>query len=320
MTRRRCSSSIPDLKDGTYVVTWRVISADGHPVRGAFTFTVGTTSTTAKEAQGLAQRLLTDEGGDAAVGVLFAIARFGAFAGLAVLIGAAAFLAYVWRTGRGERPGPPDRLDRVGRRDRLHAARLRVAGTVRRRARPSKALDPSVWADVWNTRFGHVYLGRIVLLLLALPLLGMLLPRRGPVVEHPLPKWWPYAAGVLGLASARLPVWRGTRPVARWCRSPMPADTLHVAGVGIWLGGLVMLFAAFMPRADERSLREVVPRYSQYALVAMGVIVVTGVFQAFRQIDRLGALRRHGLRAAPAHQDRRVPRPDGGRPRSAVTS
>ena len=88
---------VPELEDGTYVVTWRVISADAHPVRGAFTFTVGTTSTTAKEAQGLAQRLLTDEGGDTAVGVLFAISRFGAFAGLAVLIGAAAFLAYVWR-------------------------------------------------------------------------------------------------------------------------------------------------------------------------------------------------------------------------------
>ena len=70
----------------------------------------------------------------------------------------------------------------------------------------------------------------------------------------------------------------------------MPADTLHVYGVGLWLGGLVMLFAAFMPRSDEASLREVVPRYSAYALASMGVIVVTGVFQAFRQIDRFGAL------------------------------
>ncbi len=51
-----------------------------------------------------------------------------------------------------------------------------------------------------------------------------------------------------------------------------------------------MLFAAFMPSADEATLRDVVPRYSRYALVAMGVIVVTGVFQAFRQVDRFGAL------------------------------
>src|SRR3954454_12994950 len=51
-----------------------------------------------------------------------------------------------------------------------------------------------------------------------------------------------------------------------------------------------MLFAAFMPRSDEASLREVVPRYSAYALVSVGVIVATGIFQAFRQIDRFGAL------------------------------
>src|SRR5207248_33031 len=29
------------LADGCYIVTWRVISADSHPVRGAFNFTVG---------------------------------------------------------------------------------------------------------------------------------------------------------------------------------------------------------------------------------------------------------------------------------------
>ena len=34
-------ASLPDLDDGTYVVTWRVTSADSHPVEGAFTFQVG---------------------------------------------------------------------------------------------------------------------------------------------------------------------------------------------------------------------------------------------------------------------------------------
>ena len=30
-----------DLGGGTYVVAWRVISADSHPVRGAFAFSIG---------------------------------------------------------------------------------------------------------------------------------------------------------------------------------------------------------------------------------------------------------------------------------------
>ena len=33
--------ALPPLTKGAYVVSWRVVSADGHPVRGAFTFRVG---------------------------------------------------------------------------------------------------------------------------------------------------------------------------------------------------------------------------------------------------------------------------------------
>lgn len=289
-TASKVQVSTPDLDDGTYVVTWRVISADSHPVRGAFTFTVGTTSTTAQQAQGLAKRLLTDEGGDTAVGVLFAIARFGAFGALAVLIGAAAFLAYVWRTGRGNRRARRIVWTAWGAAIGFTLAGFALQGPYAGALSLTKALDPSIWSDVWNTRFGHIYLARVVLLLVALPLIGMLLPRRGPVVEHPLPSWWPYAAGVLGLALCATPGLAGHASSGPLVPIAMPADTLHIAGVGIWLGGLVVLFAALMPRADEPTLREVVPRYSRYALVAMGVIVVTGMFQAFRQVDRISAL------------------------------
>ncbi|MDO8120454.1 copper resistance protein CopC [Isoptericola sp. b490] len=36
------TAPLPDgLPDGPYTVTWRVVSADGHPVQGSFAFTVG---------------------------------------------------------------------------------------------------------------------------------------------------------------------------------------------------------------------------------------------------------------------------------------
>ncbi len=289
-TGSKVTVSTPKLDDGTYVVTWRVISADSHPVRGAFTFTVGSSATTTKEANGLAARLLTDEGGSTAVGVLFAIARFGAFAGLAVLIGAAAFLVYVWRRGRQDRQARRILWIAWSAAAGFTLAGVALQGPYAAALGPAKALDPNLWSDVADTRFGHIYLLRVVLLLLALPLIGLLLPKRGPEIEHPLPSWWPYAAGVLGLALAATPGLAGHASTGPLVPVAMPADTFHVAGVGVWLGGLVVLFAALMPHADEATLRDVSPRYSRYALVAMGVIVVTGVFQAFRQVDRLGAL------------------------------
>ena len=36
------TAEVPTLKNGVYVVVWRVVSADGHPVTGAFPFEIGT--------------------------------------------------------------------------------------------------------------------------------------------------------------------------------------------------------------------------------------------------------------------------------------
>jgi copper transport protein len=280
----------PKLDDGLYVVTWRVLSADSHPIQGAYTFTVGSSNTTAKDAQSLANRLLTDEGGSSIVGIIFAIARFGAFLGLTLLIGGAAFLAWVWRRGRSDRRAR--RLVWTGWGSAVGFTLLAFAleGPYGGALGLEKVVDPSIWSDVFATRYGRVLIGRVVLLLIAIPLLMRLLPKRGPEIEHPLPSWWPWAAGVLGLALSMTPGLAGHASSGPLVPIAIPADALHIYGVGLWLGGLVLLFAAFMPRSDEASLREVVPRYSAYALVSMGVIVVTGTFQAFRQIDRFGAL------------------------------
>ena len=97
---RQVRASLPELDDGTYVITWRVTSVDSHPIRGAFTFSVGAANASSREASGLAQRLLTDQGGSTVVGAGMALARMGVFLGVTVLIGAAAFLAVVWRAGR----------------------------------------------------------------------------------------------------------------------------------------------------------------------------------------------------------------------------
>ncbi len=36
--------AVPPLPDGTHVLSWRVISADGHPVGGSLIFSIGAPS------------------------------------------------------------------------------------------------------------------------------------------------------------------------------------------------------------------------------------------------------------------------------------
>src|SRR5690349_12483113 len=66
----------PGLAHGTYVVAWRVVSSDSHPVSGAFSFSVGSPSQVIFDAGGA--------GSSATVRTIDAIGRGLAFAGLAL--------------------------------------------------------------------------------------------------------------------------------------------------------------------------------------------------------------------------------------------
>lgn len=41
LSRETLTQALPELPDGAYQVTWRVVSADGHPISGGFGFSVG---------------------------------------------------------------------------------------------------------------------------------------------------------------------------------------------------------------------------------------------------------------------------------------
>ena len=91
----------PGLRDGTYVVAWRVISADSHPVHGAYIFSVGTAKGAAK-ANALAASV-NAASGSAIVGIAFWAIRFAAFVGLVLLVGIPTVILLAWRAGGATR-------------------------------------------------------------------------------------------------------------------------------------------------------------------------------------------------------------------------
>jgi copper transport protein len=102
---RSVALALPRLGDGTYVVTWRVVSEDSHPVHGAFTFRIGEGGAGPDTA---ARDLAKTSTGSRVVGVLYALVRVVVFASLLVLVGGAAFLVGLWPLvgGFGDRGGP----------------------------------------------------------------------------------------------------------------------------------------------------------------------------------------------------------------------
>src|SRR5437868_13408009 len=87
---REVSVAVRPLNEGTYTVTWRVVSADGHPVHGGFTFYVGAPSTIS------AVSVAGDQGAGKLVGWSYGVVRFAWFAALLGLIGAVVVRRWVW--------------------------------------------------------------------------------------------------------------------------------------------------------------------------------------------------------------------------------
>ena len=80
---------LPALARGTYLVAWRVTSADAHPIQGSYLFSVGERSAVSAGAAAVLAR----SSGDRAVGVLLGVSRWLIFAGFVLLVGALAFVA-----------------------------------------------------------------------------------------------------------------------------------------------------------------------------------------------------------------------------------
>ncbi len=282
-----------NLGPGGYVVTWRVISADSHPVHGAFTFLIGSGgANSANATRAEAARLLATSGGSRTVGVLFGAIRFLSFAALFVLVGGAAFLARLWPDGRSV---PRARwLLRAGLVTAIGATALSIAlqGPYGGGLGLAKTLSPTVISDVLRTRFGEVYLARLVLLVLAV----------GPLIRRlekpePLTRWWLLGGAATGAALLVTPGLAGHAATGSLVALAVPFDLVHVSAAAVWVGGLAMLAVAVLvarpgkvSKDQPNLMATVVPGFSQWALAAVGAIAVSGGFAAWRQIGSLSAV------------------------------
>jgi copper transport protein len=270
---RSVEADLPHLDNGAYVVTWRVISADSHPVHGAFTFIVGSSSANAER---LAAKLEAAGGGSKTVGVVFAIARATLFAGIALLLGAVVFAAAIRPPGR--RRSRADALVWIGWGVLFVSTvlALLLQGPYAGALPLSKMIDIKIAREVLHTRYGHLAEIRLALLLAALPLLFRL--RK----SWRAPPWWWALAIPLGLAIAATPGLAGHAFTGTFTQFAIPADTLHVAAMSIWLGGLAALALTVLDHDPDAG--RAAARFSPVALGSVLVLVATGVFASWRQV------------------------------------
>ena len=252
----------PDLPEGTYVVTYRVLSADGHPVSGSWLFAVGATPID----RDLASQ--ADTAGDGTWNLLAGIARFIVYLGAFLAAGVAFFCAFV-HDGLDDR----DRLLPIVRLAALLAVLGAAAIVIAQAALLSgRGLDAATDGTVLtNVLSGWLGWSLAVLLvgLAAVHLSTDLTSRR---VTQPLAMY-----GGLAVAGS-FALWGHTtelRPV--WVSSA--ADVVHASAAMLWFGGLVGLTVLLIGRRAEfvGSTATVVARFSRLATWSVLALAVAGL-------------------------------------------
>ncbi|MEU6094195.1 copper resistance protein CopC [Streptomyces sp. NPDC047079] len=316
------------LPKGTYTVTYQVVSADSHPVSGAFTFSVGAPSATTVAASGPVV-------GGGVVGWLYGFARYISYAGFIVLVGGAAFVLACWQRGAGVRAVQRLVVSGWVALTAATLALLLLRGSYTGSGKLADIFDLSLIGQVLQTKAGAALVSRLLLLaagaLFIAVLFGAYVRRdtdaeeaadAGSKTGGPEGSADPGAVRggqqgasgrdatdgaavrdaerrdlTFGLALGGTVVAAGL--AATWAMAEhastgiqtslaMPVDVLHLLAVACWLGGLTTLLVVLYRAPSVEAAA--VRRFSRLAFGSVVALTATGVYQAWRQLGSWSAL------------------------------
>ncbi len=260
---------------GTYLVSYRVISVDSHPVGGSLTFSVGAPSETPSVPTG-------DDAGDPALRAAMSATRYAGYAGLVLLVGPAVMLALLWPQRLSRRPVGRLLWTGAGLVGASTLAGLWLQAPYSTGAALSEVSVGDV-RDVLSSTYGQAHLVRLAVLIAAVLLLRPVAAGRARRSD----------LGVLGvLALVGLATWPASGHAVA---SPLPAVSMvvtlvHLAAVTFWIGGLVVLAGFLLRRANERELGAILPVWSSWAAAAVAALLVAGLVLVLIEVGTPDAL------------------------------
>jgi copper transport protein len=312
----------PSLPEGSYTATFRVVSADSHPVAGGFVFSVGQGG----PAPGASVSDLIDQGQAGGVTeVAYGAVRALAYLAIAVAVGALAFVLLVWtpalRTVAQANDEWLTASNAFAERTELllrgavvlgiltSALGIALQGATAAGTSLWSALDPDVLREMMSTRFGTVWGLRLgawigIGALLAVPALRVQVPRLRPAslgatglaLGRMPPVSTVLLAGLVGFV-ALTPALSGHATTQDPIVLLLPADLTHVLAMCVWIGGLVVLVLALpaatrrlRPQERSRVLAATVARFSPLALASVIALIASGTLQTILHLSAVSQL------------------------------
>ncbi|WP_432178812.1 copper resistance CopC/CopD family protein [Streptomyces sp. NBC_00063] len=273
------------LPDGTFTVAYQVVSADSHPVSGAFTFSIGAPSKTTAA-------LPDQSAGGGFVGGLYGVARYLSYAGFILTVGGAAFVLACWPRGAGVRPVQRVVVGGWITLTGATLAMLLMRGSYTGSGAVGDIFDLTLLGQVLQTKSGAALVSRLLLLAAAALFIAVLFgayeKRTDPKEKKDLT--FGLAIGGAVVAAGLAATWAMAEHASTGIQAglAMPVDVLHLLSVAAWLGGLTTLLVALYraPSIEATAVR----RFSRVAFCAVSTLAATGLYQSWRQVGSWSAL------------------------------
>ena len=284
---------VEKLSQGWFLVWWRVISADGHPIRGAFTFAVG-------PSPGPPPQFVIPSLGESAATTSLIGTRWVLLLAMMGAIGLLAFRGMIARplqvTGGHERA-----LGAVVTAAAVTLGVALVAAPVYMLLATAEfSLRP--WSDIGeivplvrDSAFGRAFSDLWAVLGLLAVAAGAALALDRPGRKRRSGEALLAALGAAGCAAAALalPGLGGHPSTTSPVGAMLALDWAHMAAASIWIGGLVgllVLAAATEPGKRVAALAVVVPRFSRVAMGSVALLLATGIVASVVHLPTLAAL------------------------------
>ncbi|MCT9141705.1 copper resistance CopC/CopD family protein [Streptomyces violarus] len=277
----------PGLPDGTYTVAYQVVSADSHPVAGAYTFSIGAPSKTSATVSQQA----TDDG---IVGWLYGFGRYVSYAGFIVMAGGAAFVLACWRRGSGVRPVQRFVVSGWLALTAATLALLLLRGSYTGSGKVADIVDLSLLGQVLETKTGAALVSRLLLLAAAALFISVLFGAydKREDAQEKRDLTFGLAIGGVVVAAGLAASWAMSEhaSVGLQASLSMPVDVIHLLAVAAWLGGLgALLVALYRAPADAPVDASAVRRFSRVAFGSVLALIATGTYQSWRQLGSWSA-------------------------------
>jgi copper transport protein len=253
------------LGQGTHLISWRVVSADGHPVSGGLQFSVGRVSESAPIRQ---------TGPDRPVQIAIWLARIAIYGGLFVGIGGAFFAAWI--------AAPLPRNAAIAISASMGVALAAVPFSISFQGLDALAAPlASLWRPAVCSAGFHTSYGVTATIAGASLLCGLAALLMKGVIPVRLFATVALFGASLALASS------GHASVASPQMLMRPTVFVHAAAVALWAGSLVPLCSLVLcPQRSVRPMR----RFSRMIPFVLVALAATGIVLAAMQIAQWSAL------------------------------